>query len=134
VVRTRDGMMVARRENLDELPETTVQMAHSKIYKATRRDIASAMVLLEPSAVQGLTVTQLADYATMRALSDDAGEQIATPHASILKLFDGDGDRPVGLTDADWVILRTIYSTEPNDPAAITLAMASDRIAKGAGR
>jgi hypothetical protein len=129
-VRTRDGMMVPLRENLVELPQTTMAMAHSKIYRATRRDIISAMVLIEPSAAQGLTVAQLADYATMRALSDDAGDQIAEPHPSILTLFGHSGDRPAGLTDADWVLLRTIYSTEPNDPAAITLAMANDRIAK----
>ena len=129
-VRTRDGMLVPRRENLSDLPQATVAMAHSKIYKATRRDTVSAMVLIEPSAAHGLTVIQLADYATMRALSDDAGEKIAPPHATILDLFGASGERPAAMTGADWVVLRTIYSTEPNDPAAITLAMASDRIAK----
>jgi hypothetical protein len=131
-VRTRDGLMVSRRENLTDLPLTTGQMAHSKIYRATRRDIISAMVLLDPSAVNGLTVTQLADYATMRALSDDAGEQISAPHGTILRLFDAGGDKPAALTGADWIFLRTLYSTQPNDPAAITLAMANDRIAKKA--
>jgi hypothetical protein len=130
-VRTRDGLMIPRRVNLDELPQTTQQMAHSKIYTATRRDIISAMVLVEPSAVHGLSVTQLADYATMRALSDDAGEAIPAPHATILHLFDASGEKPAGLTGSDWIFLKTLYSTEPNDPAAITLAMANDRIARG---
>jgi hypothetical protein len=131
VVRTRDGMMVARRENLDELPETTVQMAHSKIYKATRRDIISAMVFVDPAAAHGLSVAQIADYATMRALSDDAGDQLHSPRPTILGLFDAGADKPAGLTDSDWTFLRTLYSTPANDPAAITLAMASDRIARG---
>lgn len=131
VVRTRDGMMVPRRENLDDLPEATMQMAHSKIYKATRRDIISALVLVDAAAAHGLSVAQLADYATMRALSDDAGEQLHAPRATILHLFDSGADKPAGLTDSDWTLLRTLYSTQPNDPAAITLAMASDRIAKG---
>lgn len=131
-VRTRDGLFVSRRETLDQLPFATEQMAHSKIYKATRRDIISAMVLIDPSAVQGVTVTQLADFATMRALSNDAGAAIQPPHATILHLFDAGADKPAALTDADWILLRTLYSTQPNDPASITLAMANDRIAKNA--
>jgi hypothetical protein len=130
-VRTRDGMMVPRRENLEQPPQMREQMAHSKIYRATRRDIISAMVLIEPSAARGLSVTQLADYATMRALSDDAGERIGAPRATILRLFDAGADKPAALTDSDWIFLRTLYSTQPNDPAATTLAMAGDRIAKG---
>lgn len=130
-VRTRDGLMVPRRLSLDQVPLTTQQMAHSKIYKATRRDITSAMVLIEPSAVQGLTVTQLADYATMRALSDDAADKLHAPRATILHLFDAGAEKPAELTASDWTFLRTLYSTEPNDPASITLAMADDRIAKG---
>lgn len=130
-VRTRDGLMVSRREGLVQPPQATMWMAHSKIYTATRRDIISAMVLLQPAAVKGLTVAQLGDYATMRALSDHAGEQIEAPHATVLHLFDPGADKPDGLTDADWTLLRTLYSTPANDPAAITLAMANERIARG---
>ena len=39
--------MIPRRVNLDELPQTTQQMAHSKIYRAIRRDIISSMVLID---------------------------------------------------------------------------------------
>ncbi len=132
-VRTRDGLMVPRRENLTDLPEFHEQMAHSKIYKATRRDIISAMVLIEPSAVRGLSVTQLADYATMRALADHSPDKVPALHTTILHLFDAGADKPGGLTPADWTFLRTLYSTPSNDPAAMTLAMANDRIAKGEG-
>ena len=130
-VRTRDGMMVSRHLNLDDIPVMRTQMAHSKIYRAIRRDIISAMVLVEASAVQGLTVAQLADYTTMRALSDDDAAQLPSVHPTILHLFDSGGDKPAGLTDADRIFLGTLYSTQPNDPASITLAMANDRIAKG---
>jgi hypothetical protein len=134
VTRTRDGMIVDRRENLTDIPEATVAAAHSKIYVPTRRDISSAMILLKPSAVQGLSVTQLGDYATMRALGGDQGTALVVPRGTILSLFDaGAAARPDGLSSGDRIFLQTLYSTMPNNPAAITLAMAGQRIAKGNG-
>src|SRR5690606_35242162 len=62
--RSRDGMPIARRENLTDLPQTEMWMAHSKIYTATRNDIFSALVLFDRDAVDGRTIEQLADYAT----------------------------------------------------------------------
>ena len=37
--RSRDGMPIPRRENMTDLPQTEMWMAHSKIYTATRNDI-----------------------------------------------------------------------------------------------
>ena len=67
--RSRDGMPISRRENLTDLPQTTMWMAHSKIYSATRNDILSAMVLFDRDEIRDLSLTQLADYATFRALA-----------------------------------------------------------------
>jgi hypothetical protein len=134
VTATRDGMIVDRRENLTDIPEATVAAAHSKIYVPTRRDIMSATILLRPSAVQGLSVTQLGDYATMRALGGDQGAALVAPGGTILSLFDaGAATKPGGLSAGDRSFLQTLYSTMPNIPAAITLAMAGQRIAKGSG-
>jgi len=134
VTRTRDGMIVDRRENLTDIPETTVAAAHSKIYVPTRQDIASAMVLLEPAAVRGLSVEQLGDYATMRALGGDEGAALLAPGGTILSLFDASAAaKPKGLSPGDRIFLQTLYSTMPNNPAAITLAMAGQRIAAGKG-
>jgi len=131
--RSRDGMPVDRRENLVDIPQTTMMAAHSLIYVPTRRDIVSTMVMLDRRAVQGLTVRQVADYATLRALSDDAAAQLSAGGKTILRLFDSPADRPAGLTSSDLILLKTIYSTHANDPASITLAMADERI-KAAGQ
>lgn len=131
-VRTRDGMEVYQSENLTDPTQTWVEAAHSLIYVPTRRDIVSAMVLIDKKAVQGMTVAQLAGYATMRGLSGDAADRLDTPRATILSLFDAaEGERPAGLTPSDKIFLKTLYSTMPNLPAAITLSLADTRIAEG---
>lgn len=130
VTRTRDGMVVGKRETLDIPPQTSMAMAHSKIYQATRRDILSAGVLIDAAAVPTVSLLQLADYATMRALAGDSAEQIAMAGGTILTLFDDPGAAPPEMTEADRIFLRTVYATMPNNPAAATLATAQRRIAE----
>ena len=68
-MRTRDGMPIARRENLTDPPVVSMWMAHSKIYLTIREDITQIVVLFDRAAVRGKTVIQLADYATMRSFA-----------------------------------------------------------------
>jgi hypothetical protein len=126
--RSRDGLPVYPSQSLTDLPFTTMEAAHSLIYVPTRRDIISSMVLIDKKAVQGLSVGQVAAYATMRGLSGEQAERLAAPGESILNLF-GEGAKPTGLTRSDLIFLKTLYSTMPNNPAAITLALADTRIA-----
>jgi hypothetical protein len=132
VSRSRDGIHIDRRENLVNLPHTTMWAAQSLISVPTRRDIVSAMVLIDRDSVDSFSVVQLADYVTMRALGGDAARELVTPGASILTLFDGEGDRPDELTSADWTFLDTLYGSLPNLPAALTLARAQQLIDQGA--
>lgn len=126
--RSRDGLPIYPSQSLTDLPYTQMEAAHSLIYVPTRRDIISSMVLIDKKAVQGLSVAQVADYATMRGLSGDQAERLDAPGESILGLF-GEGAKPAGLTRSDKIFLKTLYSTMPNNPAAITLALADTRIA-----
>jgi hypothetical protein len=63
-------MPISRRENLTDLPQTAMWMAHSKIYSATRNDILSALVLFDRDEIRGLNLDQLADYATFAGSSN----------------------------------------------------------------
>jgi hypothetical protein len=120
--RSRDGMPISRRENMGELPHTTMWMAHSKIYVATRNDIISALVLFDRDDIRGLNLTQLADYATFRALVHTLPDPAGAGQASILALFDEGGDRPEGLTEFDLAYLDQLYSGLANLPAPAKLA------------
>ena len=113
--RSRDGMVVSRRENLVNPPQTEMWMAHSRIYTATRRDIVSALVLIDSDAVGGMNVDQLADYAVMRAFTADTPELLKAASDSILTLFDApEAERPAGLTASDRAILASLYRGPAN--------------------
>ena len=124
--RSRDGMPISRRENLVELPQATMWMAHSKIYSATRNDILSALVLFDRDEIGGLNLNQLADYATFRALAHRLPDPAASGADSILTLFDGGSARPEGLTEFDRAYLGQLYIGMPNLPAPAKLADIAD--------
>ena len=119
--RSRDGMPISRRENLMDAPQTYMAMAHSRIYTATRKDIVASLVLIDRDAVRGLSLRQLADYATFRALTRTLPPADARG-ASIVGLFDSMGNRPAGLTDFDRTFLATLYGGVPNLPGSARLA------------
>jgi len=120
--RSRDGMPISRRENLTDLPQATMWMAHSKIYSATRNDILSALVLFDRDEIRGLNLDQLADYATFRALAHRLPDPAASGDASILTLFDSGSARPEGLTGFDRAYLAQLYTGIANLPAPAKLA------------
>lgn len=131
VVRSRDGLIVSRRDNLMDIPQTTMWMAHSKIYVPTRRDVIAAMVLFDRDAIGGLSVFQLADYITMRALAGEAFKAIPPAGGTILTLFDDPATQAPALTPYDLVFLNRLYSAMPNVPASATLAAVGKDIAAG---
>jgi len=128
--RSRDGMPIPRRENMVDLPQTELWMAHSKIYTATRNDILYALVLIDRDAVAGMTIGQLADYAAYRSLTRTLPQTPDARADSILALFEGGGERPQGLTDFDKAYLAGLYDGLPNLPASARLA----RIEAATGR
>ncbi len=118
--RTRDGMQIGRRENLVDVPRAGMWAAHSLIYIPTRRDITAAMVLIDRDAIDGLSVNQLADFASLHGFADfvpEAREDVPT----IQTLFAG-GQAPSGLTEFDIAYLERLYASIPNLPANARLA------------
>jgi hypothetical protein len=122
VVRTRDGHIVSRRDNLMDIPQATMWMAHSKIYVPTRRDVTASMVLFDRDAISGLSAFQLADYVTMRALAGELLKDIAPRGGTILTLFEAPEERASALTRHDLAFLKRLYSAMPNEPSAATIA------------
>jgi hypothetical protein len=116
VPRTRDGIVIARQRDLSGVPQAGGFMAHSKIYGATRNDIVSAQVFLDRDAMKGLTIGQLADYVTFRALTVALPQTEGARAASIVSLFDEGATAPAGLTAFDKAYLTELYSGIPNIP------------------
>ncbi|HEY9553813.1 hypothetical protein [Allosphingosinicella sp.] len=81
----------------------------SRILKSTRRDLAISFVVFDLAATEGLTLTQIADHAAMRALARTKGASLAAP--TILALFEEGGYRADGLTTWDAAYLKSLYAT-----------------------
>ena len=129
--RNRDGIPVSRRESLVNPPRTTEWMAHSKIYRGTQENIVHVLVLFDSGAVRGLSVDQIADYATVRAFVHNPPSAAVTRGDSILDLFNASAAaRPAGLTTYDHALLDSLYEGMPNidgTARAATIAKATGR-------
>ena len=112
--RTLTGMPIAQVRDLFNPPQMNVAGAHTRIYTTTRRDITSVMLTFDTAAVQGMSLRQLADYATIRGLAQTRPP--ADPVMdTILTLFDAEAP-PLGLTEFDRAYLRSLYDGIPNLP------------------
>ena len=116
VERTRDGHPVDRRTNLVDIPQAQMWSAHSRIYVPTRRDIESTMVVIDHDAAEGMTVGQLADVATLYALSNHVPAAARTT-PSVQHVF-GNGQPSEGLSAFDTAFLKRLYRLPPNLPAS----------------
>jgi hypothetical protein len=109
VVKSRDGDLQS--QDTPNNPPSLRVSTSTRLSMPIRRDILSATVLIERDAVAGRNLTQIADYAAMRALTGarSRGELGAS---SILSLFtpQGDSRAPEGLTALDRGYLKGLYS------------------------
>lgn len=93
-----------------------------------RRDIASAIIVIDTAAMTSRDVNQIADYAAMRGLTDARPGRLPAG-ATILSAFTPDGDAiaPKALTALDRGILHGLYDGLGNIPSTMKRAsMARD--------
>lgn len=76
-------------------------------------EITGAAVLIAREAAHDLTLGQLADYATMRALIGTGAPEGEVPAPTILTLF-SDPDPPARLTALDRALVRELYDGSRN--------------------
>lgn len=119
--RTRDGLRIGRRENLVQPPQAGMWQAHSRIYRPVRHDITYALVLFDADSARGLTLRQLADFATLRALATEYPDEAGAGQASMLTLFDGTQEQPQALTAYDTAWLERLYSGIAELPSSVRL-------------
>ena len=84
---------------------------------STRTDINTALVVFDREAVLGMTLTQLADYATMRGLTHTHDARADEDMETILALFAQEGRSPDALTSFDVGYLRSVYLADASLPA-----------------
>lgn len=86
----------------------------SRVRAGTMPQFVTSMVMVEREALTGLSVTQVADFAAMRAFADTEPRQAAKSAApTILTILDKSDDQmvPVTLTSWDLGYLKSLYAT-----------------------
>jgi len=103
--------------NEADMPINRTTRTPSRITPPARPTFLAAVVVVESKSLEGLSTTQLADYAAMRALAriDPARVDAAAP-ATILRVLDAaaDSEVPVTLTQWDFGFLKGLYSGPNN--------------------
>jgi hypothetical protein len=118
-VRSLEGMdLIGGDTNLTQPPTLNANASHSLISLSARRDIDLSVVLMDIGAVDGMTVNQLADYATMRGVARTRPVKGTTSYGTILNLFDPDSIHPRELTTFDVAYLKSVYAGIPNIPGS----------------
>jgi hypothetical protein len=102
--------------------------------EAAARTLLNAMVIVDVSRAQGKSLTQLADYATLLALSEHSSDDRCSALPSVGELFAGPCPgraAPKGLTPADNGYLSALYQwtdkgiIEPSNASAVAGRMAA---------
>lgn len=86
----------------------------SRLRPPGRRDVTTAILIVQANALTGLTETQFADYAAMRTfVRTDPREVRASPSDTILKVLDAPMGTavPLSLTNFDLSFLKAFYAS-----------------------
>ncbi len=110
------GTELAVDPGLDLYVNRTTEAA-SRITSATRPQFEAAIVVVERGALVGLSATQLADYAAMRAFAGADPARVANSDApTILRILDAPMgvEVPITMTRWDLGFLRGFYNSSRN--------------------
>lgn len=103
--------------NESDMPINRSTRTPSRITPPARPAFMAAVVVIESKALEGLSTTQLADYAAMRAFARiDPARIDASAPSTILRILDAaaDSEVPVTLTQWDFAFLKGLYSSPNN--------------------
>lgn len=103
--------------NESDMPINRSTRTPSRITPPARPAFMAAVVVIESKALEGLSTTQLADYAAMRAFARiDPARMDASAPSTILRILDAaaDSEVPVTLTQWDFAFLKGLYSSPNN--------------------
>ena len=95
--------------------------APSRIGTATRPHFLAAIVAVELDALGGLTLTQVADYAAMRAFTRSDPKRLDQSAApTVLSVIGAPMNSavPITLTQWDLALLKSLYASNPNRAAS----------------
>lgn len=101
----------------------------TRLSVGARPQFAAAAVVVESKALDGLTTTQLADYAAMRAFTRADPAKLPASAPTILSILEApmDSEVPITMTNWDLAFLRSLYAA----PATLTAAAQRSQVRRG---
>ena len=128
-LRNADGRELASNDGV-AINRTT--RPDSRLSASGRPQFAAAAVVVESKSLEGLTTTQVADYAAMRAYTRADPSKLPPSTPTILGILDApmDAEVPITLTDWDLAFLRSFYAA----PSNLTAASQRSQIKRGVKR
>lgn len=113
--RAADGRAISEEGTLGFQTNRTTE-AVTRIRPAVRQQFDFAVVVVDAKVLDGLTATQLADHAVMRALASIDSANLLADAPSILRAIDApaSAEVPLSLTAWDYGFLRGLYKTNSN--------------------
>jgi hypothetical protein len=101
----------------------------TRLSVGARPQFAAAAVVVESKALEGLTTTQLADYAAMRAFTRADPSKVPASAPTILTVLEApmDSEVPITMTSWDLAFLRSLYAA----PATLTAASQRSQVRQG---
>lgn len=98
----------------------------SRLGRPVRKDLLSALVVIDAGAIAGMTTEQVADYASLRLLAPTAevDARAAGAPRTIMSLFLGPAEAPAALTRFDRAYLKALYAAPAGSFAAEVLRAA----------
>jgi hypothetical protein len=112
-----DGIEVPRDQLTGQRVLESTNIGASRLSVPSRPHFMAAIVVVELNALAGLTTTQLADYAAMRAFARTEPQRLSGSTApTILSVLEAPmgSEVPITLTQWDLSFLRALYSSSQN--------------------
>jgi hypothetical protein len=133
-LRNEDGQAVGHSATQDGSAFANVLNVKSAsiIELPTQRAIVGSMVVIDDDATLGKTLTQIADYAAMRALAGARPPRQGVEADTILTLFDADATAPPSMSLVDQSYLEGLYATRPTARGMSAKSRIASRIVKNA--
>jgi hypothetical protein len=127
---TADGEQVSQ-SGSDVNVNRTIRSG-SRLTAAATPQFAAAAVVVEAKSLEGLTTTQLADYAAMRVFARTDPSRLSGTAPTILKALETPMGSPVPVTMTEWdlAFLKSFYAA----PGSITAAAQRSQIRQGLKR
>jgi hypothetical protein len=144
-VLSTDGLRIADTTASDDTVDpagmvaaTTVTVAPaSRLRPPGRHDVLTSVLVVQSSALAGITTTQFADYAAMRTfVNTDPAKVRASPSETILKVMDVPMGTavPLSLTSWDLSFLKAYYASGTESYANVQRTEIAERMKRELGR